>query len=203
MSSKLKASLYLIDQNNHISNANSLKNYIYCLKALNVGFDMKFSHCNYLTTLHQNITLRENFDLEALPGSIVQRQADETLEQLRNIHNPFLKKILQRIYPMERMPHQLTKEEHALACLAKSILNDQHYLFIDNPEQYLSHANLKLLKQCLQFEIENREKVVILTVRSSCNWQDYGYVSIIKDTNNKYQILDQIKNGPMHLKIVA
>lgn len=192
MMDNLKPDLYLLLDEGH--NQNKLKTYIFFLKYMRIDFNMKFSHSNHLTSLHPKINLWDNMDLESLPKSISQIKQNESEKLLKSIHNPHLKKMLSRIFPLERMPDQLTQEERALACLCKSILKDAQFLFIDLPDQYLCSANLQLLKDCLDYEITHRNRIVLLNPNDQEKWSELRVEQVFKNECGKFVLTGQEEN---------
>jgi hypothetical protein len=186
----LKQNIYLIRNHQELAETNSLKIYLNILKQKKIDFEMKFSHCNVMTTLHRDITLRENFDLESLPTTIRVRVLDETIKILEKIKNPYLKKMLSRITPLERTPSQLNNEEFLLSSLCKSILKDSHFLFIDYPHESLTQTNLKLVKQCLTYECNVRGRTIFIGTNNIENWLDVTQGIISRMPDFKFQYIE-------------
>jgi ABC-type thiamine transport system ATPase subunit len=186
----LKQNIYIVRNHHEVYQTNSLKLYLNILKQNKIDFNMKFSHCNAMTTLHRDITLRENFDLESLPSSITVRAVDETIKILSKIKNPHLKKMLSRITPLERRPGQLNHEEFILSSLCKSILKDSPYLFIDYPEDKLTHTNLKLVKDCLRYECQERGRTIMIGTNNIDNWLDISQGIISRTPDCKFNYLE-------------
>jgi ABC-type multidrug transport system ATPase subunit len=168
---------------------NGLKKFTNLIKFTTKKKTFKFSFSNGSGSLHKNITIRENLDLEAIPTSISLNDKLQTKEIIANISNPHLQKMISRICPLERLPAQLNPEEFKLASLVKGILSQTDYLFLDSPDRSLSATNLELVKKCLQYEANNRQRIIIISPINESHWIDIAN-KVITKSGFSYEIIN-------------
>jgi ABC-type lipoprotein export system ATPase subunit len=179
--------IYLVDQTNS-GNSNNLKLFTNIVKYFQKKRNVDFSYANGPSTLHHQITMRENLDLDALPTSISLNDKLKTKEIISSISNIHLKKLITRICPLERYPSQLTDEELKLTSIVKAILSKTQFILLDLPEKHLSQSNINLLKKCLLFETGKRDRTVLMTTENENHWIDIINKVIKQTVQKKFQV---------------
>lgn len=166
---------------------NGLKKFLNLVKFHTKKSNFKFSFSNGNGSLHHNITVRENLDLEAIPTSISLNTKLKTKDIISNIENEYLQKLISRICPLERTPGQLNQEELKLASIIKGVIAQTEYIFLDSPGKGLSQTNLSLVKKCLTFEAKLNSRIIIISAQDQSKWIDVANKLITKK-QNKYEI---------------
>lgn len=166
---------------------NGLKKFLNLVKYHTKKSNFKFSFSNGNGSLHHNITVRENLDLEAIPTSISLNTKLKTKDIIANIENEYLQKLISRICPLERTPGQLNQEELKLASIIKGVIAQTDFIFLDSPGKGLSQTNLSLVKKCLTYEAKVNSRIIIISAQDQSKWIDVANKLITKNSN-EYQI---------------
>lgn len=167
---------------------NGLKKFYGLIKYLKGKGNFKFAFSNGNGSLHKNITIIENLDLEAIPTSISLNTKLKTKDIINSIENEFLQRLIARVCPLERTTSQLNPEEMKLASLIKGIISQTEYLFLDSPSKGLSESNLNIVKKCLLFEATVKGRIIIISDDDNAKWMDIANKLITKN-NSSYEIM--------------
>jgi ABC-type multidrug transport system ATPase subunit len=101
--------------------------------------------------------------------------------------NTYLQRLIKRIYPLDRFPYQLNKEEKKIAILIKSLLAPCDYIFLDNPESNLNDGNLNIFKQSLIFESYYSNKSVLISSMDKRSWLDMATKVVTKNPQGHFE----------------
>ena len=168
--------IYLFDENQpRFGKTNPLREFVNFLKnsqqdGQKVRFDFSYSCDN--DSLHQSLSIKENFILDAVPKSLIRDGEDNFNQFLHTLKNPHLKKLITHFSDISEKVCHLNKEELKLTSIMKSLLSQSEYIFLLTPDMHLSNEVLTLIKQAIQFEVYNRHRKVYIKASNRDIWLD-------------------------------
>ena len=199
--------IYLFDS---INQTNPLKEFLYFLKFNHVS-PIDFSYSSQADTLHPNLSVTENFSLDAIPKSLIRDNENNLLTFLSEIENPYLKDLILLIGDLKQKVHHLNNEQIKIASLTKAILSPSAYILLDSPDKSLSTDVLGLLKDCLCYENQKNNRSILLNSHRQILWPDIITNIVTKNEQHQFivtknpllKIVDSSKNNRFSLKKVA
>ena len=99
--------IYLFDSKK--GQRNSLKDFLYYLRFSGRRGVIDFSYANATDSLHHNMTIKENLILDSIPTSLIKENEVNLSDFLKEIKNPELITMLDKVSNMERPISSLDK----------------------------------------------------------------------------------------------
>jgi ABC-type branched-subunit amino acid transport system ATPase component len=174
--------IYLFES---INTSNPLKEFIYFLK-FNKVTPIDFSYSSEGDTLHSNLSITENFTLDAVPKSLIRDNENNLVEFISNLENPFLKELITYIGDLKKGIHELTKQQLKITSLTKAILSPSTYIFLNCPDKDLNPKLLALVKDCLQYENQKNNRSIFLRSHRQILWPDMIENIVVKNESHQY-----------------
>ena len=169
---------------------NSLKEFIYFLKYQGHSV-IDFSYSNGEDTLHRNLNIKRNFELDAIPKSLIKDSENNLTDFLNDLENPYLKELISDLGDLSKTINELKPFEIKLASVIKAVLSPSYYIFLDSPEKSLTPETMSKLKNCIYYEANVEERVVLMKSDRRILWPDIVSNIISKDEKHRYH---NIKN---------
>ena len=187
--------IFLFDQNSStINDVNPLKEFFNFLKYKNKKRTIDFCYSCEKDSLHQNLSIKENFILDAVPKSLIRDGEDNLKQFLKTLKNPHLKTLIAQLEDLSSKIDTLNPEQLKLASVIKSLLSQSEYIFLLNPDQHLSLKNLQLIKKGIQFEVYHRHRNVVIKAKNRDLWMDISG-QIISKCHSSFQF--SCKENPL------
>jgi hypothetical protein len=195
-------SIYIFDENRNSKTSNSLKEFIYYLKFKGQNGVIDFTYSCDNDSLHQGLTIKENFILDAIPTSLIKDGENNLNEFLSKLKNPFLAELIETLGPLNQKINSLDKSTLKLTSIIKSLLSQSEYVFLVTPESDQNFKAIKTLKKCIEFEVDNNLRKFFIKPRNKDSWMDISTHIITKcekshgynDTPNPLKKLDTSKS---------
>ena len=165
-----------------------LKDLFSFLRLTGLKGKISFSHSSGQHSLHQNLSIKENYLLDALPTCLIQESNEYLNGHIAELQNPFLKDLIHMTFPMHRMISGLNKKELALVNITKALLHGPKYLFLENPETYLNASELQIVKNTLVYEVEEHQLCVFVRSENAENWIDICPIILKKHETEFYKL---------------
>ena len=159
---------------------NPLKDFIYYLKFKGLSGIIDFSYSFEKDSMHKDLTIKENFILDAIPTSLIRENEDNLNEFLKTLQNPHLAKLIENLDDLSCKVSDLSNEKLKLASIIKAILSPSEYIFLVEPEKFQASETLKLIKDCINFESENDHRVFLIQPLNRDIWLDSGTHFVMK-----------------------
>jgi ABC-type lipoprotein export system ATPase subunit len=199
--------IYLFDS---IEQSNPLKEFLYFLKYNQVS-PIHFSYSSDTDTLHTDLSVTENFTLDAIPRSLIRDNENNLVTFLSELENPYLKDLVFHIGDLKRNIKELTYEQLKITSIAKAILSPSTYILLDSPDKNLSAEILALVKECLSFENQKNNRSILLRSHRKILWPDIITNIVTKNESHQYIVTknplqrssEMHKNHRFSLKKVA
>ncbi|MCO4755836.1 MAG: hypothetical protein KC478_15250, partial [Bacteriovoracaceae bacterium] len=165
---------------------NVLKDFIYYLKYTGKKGLINFSFSGNLESAHSNLSIKENYILDAVPTSLIKDKEDNfqmTSDNLENIH---LKELIKATDCINRLVKDLSCVEKKLVGIVKALLSESEYVFMDAPDKYIDNELLSTVKAALEYESTHNQRTVLISPYKKEKWLDVATHWVIKDSDNKY-----------------
>ncbi len=184
MSVKLQARdfIYFYDKSFQKESSN-LKLFIKFLKLSGQKVPLKFNYTGHDSSLLSKITIEDNIILSVGNNISDIKRPGYLDEHIKRINNPFLVILyneLKSSCDLNMMPNQVSFSTHKKAALIKTLLQTGKFLIIEDPEIHINEYIIKTFQKALQFEVNNKDKIVLLKTKELASWSEYitKYISI-------------------------
>ncbi len=181
---------------------NPVKNFLHFLKIREINENIKFSYAQDEASLHERINIKENILIDSPPQTFINLKNKNFDNHIKKIPNHFLVKLLKRVFPLERLPHQLNEEERKMAVLVKCLLSPSKYLFLDSPEKNLSTGNLAIFKQSLIYESYYSNKTILITSSNHEAWLDMATSTVRREDKTHFKVEQNIQYNKNVLEFI-
>ncbi len=178
--------VYFFESINKQSNQNTLKEFLYFLKSEGKN-RIDFSYSASKNALHADLSIQENYILDAIPKSLIRDNENNLQEFLKGLENPHLKVLVTSLGDLNRKVKSLTLAEKKIASLTKTILSTSKYIFLEAPEVNLSFNQLETVKDCLRYEAQKKGRTVLLKSIKKVLWPEI--ITDIVSKNEKSQFI--------------
>jgi ABC-type sugar transport system ATPase subunit len=176
--------------------SNPLKDFIFYLKSTGITGLIDFAYSNYLDSLHPKISIKDNLILDAIPKSLIKDNLNNFKQVVSEVKNPYLQNLIHGIGDINTNIKDASPETIKLTSLVKALLSEHEYIFLVNPNEYLSDKYIKVVKSCIKYEVENNLKTVFIKADVKELWCDISTHFITRDKDHFY---NKSKN-PLHNK---
>ncbi len=182
--------IYLFDDKLTGPNAcNSLKHFIYYLKSKGINGVIDFTYSGDIDSLHQELTIKENFILDSIPTSLIRDKENNLKTFLASIQNPHLVEMIKAQGDLGKEIRQLSPMELKMASITKALLSTSEYVFLVKPEHALSIEQINLLKRCIVWEVTHNAKKIFITPQTNEAWMDIA-TNIISKCETSSNFID-------------
>lgn len=171
---------------------NVLKEFIYFLKFLGNRGKIDFAFSAHEESSHPGLSIKENYILDSVPTSLIKDREDNFKMTAQNLSNPFLKSLIKATECVDRIMNTLNPEEKKLVSIAKALLSQSEYVFMDRPDMNISSELLKTVKEALAFEARENGRKVLIRPEKQEKWLDLATHIVAKNDANVY-----VKTGNM------
>lgn len=184
MSVKLQARdfLYFYDKSFQQESSN-LKLFIKFLKLSGQKAPIKFNYTSNDSSLLNKLNIEDNIILSVGNNISDIKKPGYLDEHIKRINNPFLIALyndLKASCNLSMMPAEISHSTHKKATLIKSLLQTGKFIIVEDPEMYINSYILATFQKAIQFEVNNKDKIVLLKTKEMSNWSQYitKYIAI-------------------------
>lgn len=184
MSVKLQARdfLYFYDKSFQHESSN-LKLFIKFLKLSGQKSPIKFNYTSNDSSLLNTLNIEDNIILSVGNNISDIKKPGYLDEHIKRVNNPFLVILyndLKSSCSLNMMPNEVSHSTHKKATLIKSLLQTGKFLIVEDPEVYVSEYILSTFQKAIQFEVNNKDKIVLLKTKQMTTWSQYitKYITI-------------------------
>lgn len=147
-----------------------LKQFLSFLKMQSIPAPPRFAYVDSEGSLLPGLSLKENISLDSIPSTI-SSTAKFTLEDyLERLGNKHLVKLYQFIELTDDNPYQVDSRTRKIAALVKGLLQRTDYLFLENPEKYLTKEVLKVFKEAMLTQINGHKQTLLIKAHTLEEW---------------------------------
>ena len=173
-------------QHEHIE-FSRLKDFISFLRLYKCPMPYSFSHVEVGGPLIENLSLDENLLLHT---SVNKGETTEGIIQkiLEQTGNPHLLNFYNSISLKHLRPSQVDDKTRKSVALIKAMLQNQEFLFLENPEKYLCKQMLTLFTQALSYQSVTTGQIIVISTRFKNIWASQITKRIYRDENNYFQV---------------
>ncbi len=165
--------IYLFQKEKHSGNyTNPLKSFLYFLKHQGIKGIIDFSYSWNNDSLHAEMTIKDNFLLDAVPTSFIKDRENNLREFIETLKNPYLSQLVKSLGDLDQKINTLSSEKIKLVSLTKSLLSSSDYIFFVEPETSLTTDHLNLFKEAMKFEVTNYSRVIMIYPYEPDIWVD-------------------------------
>ena len=182
--------IYFFESGQESNNTNTLKEFIYFLKFIGHK-TIDFSYSNDRETLHRNLNIKKNFELDAIPKSLIKDSENNLNDFLKQIRNPYLKDLIQDLGDLGKNINELSDKELKLTSIVKAILSTSNFIFLESPEKNLDNETLTKIKNCIHFESIEEDRTILIKSERRILWPDIVSNIVSKDEKFRFH---NIKN---------
>lgn len=179
------AKIYFFENDGKQAATNTLKEFIYFLKFTG-RTNIDFSYAAERDSLHQELNIKENFELDSIPSSLIKDSENNVLDFLNQLENPHLKELITELGDLNRKVKNLNSKEVKLTAVIKAILSMSEFIFLEAPESNITANTLNKIKDCIQFEAVERERTVLIKSSRRILWPDVITNIISKNESHQY-----------------
>mgnify|MGYP003718815807 CR=1 FL=1 len=177
--------IFLFDRETQDSRRdNALKEFLKFLKFMTKKTTIDFCYSSGKNSLHSNLSIKENFILDAVPKSLIRDGEDNFKQFLETLKNPHLKKLIHKLGDLKRTTSSLDQGEIKLTTILKSLMSQSEYILLEAPEKEQHYENIELIKKAIQFEVYQRKRRVIIKAQNKDTWLDISGFIISKCENS-------------------
>lgn len=166
---------------------NSLKEFMTFLKHKGAGTRIDFALAGSLETLHANLSIKDNYILDSVPTSLIKDREDNFALTAENLKNHYLKDLIKETDCLQRKVLELSNQEKKLVSIAKGLLSQSEYLFLENPDQGILKDHMELIKSALSFEALVNKRTVLIRPEKRENWLDVAGNLVSKKEKGPYE----------------
>lgn len=176
-----ESQIYLYDENyQKFFNLNPMKEFFNFLKSYNRSKVIEFCYSYEKDSLHQNLTIKENFILDAVPKSLIRDGEDNFKQFLLALKNPYTKELVFFIQDLNAKIQDLSKEQLKLVSITKSLLSQSEYVFMLAPDEGLRTEAMQIIKKAIEFEAYQRKRCILIKPYNRDLWLDIAEHIIFK-----------------------
>lgn len=180
-----KQKIYFFESTQQIAAQNTLKEFLYFLKF--IGHNrIDFSYSAATNALHQNLSIKENYILDAIPKSLIKDNENNVQDFLGKLDNPFLKELIAELGDLTKAVSSLSSSELKLASFTKTILSSSQFILFEAPEKGLIKSELNLVKKCIEFEAIEKSRIVLIKSSQQILWPEIITHIVSKDENQNF-----------------
>ena len=173
--------IYLFNDNHKIFySVNPLKEFLNFIKMTQNRKNIEFCYSCEEDSLHQNLSVKENFILDAVPKSLIRDGEDNFKQFLLTLKNPHLKELIFFIQDLNASISSLSHEQLKLVSIVKSLLSQSEYILFLAPDKDMRPEALVIIKKAIQFEVYNRKRNVLIKAENRDLWLDISGHIIMK-----------------------
>ena len=147
-----------------------LKQFLSFLKMQSIPAPPRFAYVDTEGSLLPGLNLKENISLDSIPSTIsstAQFTLEDYLERLGNKH---LVKLYQFIELTSDLPYQVDSRTRKIAALVKGLLQRTDFLFLENPEKYLSKEVLSVFKKAMLQQLDDHRQTLLIRAHALEEW---------------------------------
>lgn len=147
-----------------------LKQFLSFLKMQSIPSPPRFAYVDPEGSLLPSLSLKENISLDSIPSTIsstAQFTLEDYLERLGNKH---LVQLYQFIELTDDNPYQVDSRTRKIAALVKGLLQKTDFLFLENPEKYLSKDVLQVFKAAMLTQLNNHKQTLLINAQTQEEW---------------------------------
>lgn len=188
-----KMDLALFENSAGLKEFSQLKDFLSFLKLYKQPRPFRFSHVETSGPLIENLTLQENLLLHVTGNE----SKDETTQidiLIEQTGNPHLKSFYDKISLKSSFPMDVDDETRKCMALVKVLVQSSDFLFLENPEKYLSKDMLSLFVQSLVYKTATTGQIVLISTRFKKIWGPHFTKKIFRDEKNLFQV-NHYSNG--------
>lgn len=163
--------IYLFDYTNK-SSINPLKEFINFLKGYQGKKSIDFCYSCEKDSLHQNLNIKDNFILDAVPKSLIRDGEDNLKQYIKSLKNPYLKELVTNLGDLSPLVSKLNKDQLKMTSIIKALLSQSEYIFLLEPDQNMPESLLALVKRAMQFEVYQGHRKIIIKSENHHVWLD-------------------------------
>ena len=167
--------------------ANPLKEFLYFLKYKGHDF-INFSFSADKNCLHDNLSVKENFILDAIPTSLIKDGENNLNDFIERIGNPHVRELILLIGNLNEKIHNLPEEKKKLVSLTKAIISQSQFMFLDTPDNNISNETLQIVKKCVHHEAKLNNRIILIKSDRKILWPDIVTNIITKNKDFTYSI---------------
>lgn len=182
------------DLKSSLVHKNALKEFIYFLRYQGKSGVIDFSFANSNGSVLPNLSLKDNFILDAISTSLIKNQDANLRQKIESLSNTYLSELIDSLYPLERMVSELKKSEIKLTAFAKSLLSSSEYIFLCNPDEGHDLQTIELMKNAISHEVKFSNRTIFISSPNKEIWLDIVTDIIHKDSKHQYIVSDNILN---------
>lgn len=187
LKNKLLNHIFLFEQTDELAPQNALKEFIYFLKFKGIKGIIDFSYSNGSGSLHHNLSIKENFILDAIPTSLIKDGENNLKEFLDQLNNSYIVSLIEKLGPLGQNISKLSSEKVKLASIVKALLSPSEYVFLIAPEENQSLETLEILKQAINHELKCNHRKFLIRPNTSESWMDISTRLVNKcDSSSQY-----------------
>lgn len=175
------------------SEFSQLKSFIGFLRLYRSAIPYNFSHVEVSGPLIGNLSLDENLLLHSL---VNEKESTKTIinKLLEQTGNPYLINFYNSINLKHLRPSKVDDEARKSIALIKAMLQGQDFLFLENPEKFLSKQMLQLFMQALNYQSVTTGQIIVISTRFKNIWAGQLTKRIYRDENNFFQVSQYSKS---------
>ena len=178
--------IFLFEQASELAPQNALKEFIYFLKFKGVKGIIDFSYSNGKGSLHQNLTIKENLILDAVPTSLIKDGENNLKEFLGQLNNSYVVLLIEKLGPLGQNVSQLDVEKVKLASIIKALLSPSEYVFLIAPEEDQSLETVQIVKDAIGHELTRNHRKFLIRPHTSETWMDIS-THLVNKCENSFQ----------------
>ena len=182
-----KMDLALFENRQGTSEFSQLKDFLSFLKLYRYPKPFRFSHVESTGPLIENLSLEKNILLH-VSGSEAGAEDLDINPILEHTGNPHLMELYGRISLKHATPSEVDDETRKGAALVKSLVQENDFLFLENPEKYLGKEMLALFIKALVYKTATTGQIVVVNTRFKNNWAPHLTKRIFRDEKNLFQV---------------
>lgn len=150
--------------------SNPLKEFIYFIRSKNIKGPFSFSLFHGEDTLHQDLTIAENFNLDSIKHNIEEKKDEYLFRFISKIENQFTYELVKKLPNLQITVGSLSKETQELVALVKTLLSRDEYIFLVDSINLKNNMYFNLAKKALHEEARKFGRNVIIATDSQEPW---------------------------------
>jgi ABC-type thiamine transport system ATPase subunit len=147
-----------------------LKQFLSFLKMQSIPAPPRFAYVDTEGSLLPGLTLKENISLDSIPSTISSTARFTLEDHLERIGNKHLVKLYQFIELTDDCPYQVDSRTRKIAALVKGLLQRTDFLFLENPEKYLSKEVLRVFKAAMLTQLNLHKQTLLIKAHALEEW---------------------------------
>jgi len=189
--------IYFFDKTENDEYTNTLKEFMYFLKSKGVHENIDFCYANSKDSLHCHLSIKDNFILDAIPTSLIKESEINLNEFIDKLSNKHLKQLIVKLGDLNTPINKLDLSKIKLVSIIKVILSQSKYIFLNKPDESTSNDDLEQIKKCINFEVKQNSRIVMLKSKRKLLWPDIITNIITKNDQHGFNDATNplLKNG--------